>query len=406
MISNIKKYIFSKFFVQKMSEENISSINQIDDDEPIILDVKNENNEEKLIEDINKNTSKEPKRYFGIDLIRVLACFLVIEIHSGQLYYIDSEGGLIKSDKNIWPGIFNSLATVCVPLFVMISGYLLLPMKTDYSTFLKKRFTRILFPYIAFNIFYNIYFYLRGFFDLKTMLLNIPKMFINFSIGHLWYIYMIIGVYLYVPIITPWIKTAEKKHFYYYFVIWIISSFYGYLHLIYDGIWGEAFWNKSTIVQSFIGYSGYAVLGAFIKLHLKENNLYILGIVSYIAGTSVTMFGYFYRREEATTTEEIEVTWRFDSTNVALASFGVFLLLRKVECKNKIITKIFNDLALKSYGMYLIYIFFIHLFGYIFDAPKQNPISGTFVVAILTFISSYSVIKAISYIPYSQYIVG
>ena len=217
---------------------------------------------------------------------------------------------------------------------------------------------------------------------------------------------MIIGVYLYVPIITPWIKTAEKKHFYYYFVIWIISSFYGYLHLIYDGIWGEAFWNKSTIVQSFIGYSGYAVLGAFIKLHLKENNLYILGIVSYIAGTSVTMFGYFYRREEATTTEEIEVTWRFDSTNVALASFGVFLLLRKVECKNKIIKKIFNDLALKSYGMYLIHIFFIHLFGYIFDAPKQNPISGTFVVAILTFISSYSVIKAISYIPYSQYIVG
>ena len=234
-----------------MSEENISSINQIDDDEPIILDVKNENNEEKLIEDINKNTSKEPKRYFGIDLIRVHACFLVIEIHSGQLYYIDSEGGLIKSDKNIWPGIFNSLATVCVPLFVMISGYLLLPMKTDYSTFLKKRFTRILFPYVAFNIFYNIYFYLRGFFDLKTMLLNIPKMFINFSIGHLWYIYMIIGVYLYVPIITPWIKTAEKKHFYYYFVIWIISSFYGYLHLIYDGIWGEAFLEQKHYCSKF-----------------------------------------------------------------------------------------------------------------------------------------------------------
>ena len=142
-----------------MSEEIISSINQRDDDETIILDVKNENNEEKPIEGINKNTSKEPKRYFGIDLIRVLACFLVIQIHPGKLYYIDSEGGLIKSEKNIWPGIFNSLATVCVPLFVMISGYLLLPMKSDYSTFLKKRFTRILFPYVAFNIFYNIYFY-------------------------------------------------------------------------------------------------------------------------------------------------------------------------------------------------------------------------------------------------------
>ena len=140
------------------------------------------------------------------------------------------------------------------------------------------------------------------------MLLNIPKMFINFSIGHLWYIYMIVGVYLYVPIITPWIKTAEKKHFYYYFVIWIISSFSGYLHMFDDGIWGEAFWNKSTVVTSFIGHCGYAVLGAFIKLHLKENNLYILGFILYIIGTSVTMFGYFYRREESTTTEEIEVS--------------------------------------------------------------------------------------------------
>ena len=68
-----------------------------------------------------------------------------MQIHSGQLYYIDSEGGLMKTENNIYPGIFNSLATVSVPLFVMISGYLLLPMKTDYSTFLKKRFTYIKF---------------------------------------------------------------------------------------------------------------------------------------------------------------------------------------------------------------------------------------------------------------------
>ena len=216
-----------------MNKEIIGSINKEDND-AIKLNIKNEENEqnpeinplnlnEKLIDDINKEVNKEEpkikKRYFGIDLIRVLSCFLVMQIHSGQLYYIDSEGGLVKSEKNIYPGIFNSMALVSVPLFVMISGYLLLPMKTDYSTFLKKRFTRILFPYLAFNLFYNIYFYLRGIIDLQTMFLNIPKVLINFSVGHLWFIYMIMGIYLYIPIITPWIKTAEKKHFYYYFII-------------------------------------------------------------------------------------------------------------------------------------------------------------------------------------------
>ena len=118
------------------------------------------------------------------------------------------------------------------------------------------------------------------------------------------------------------------------------------------------------------------------------------------------MSGFFYKREEATTTEKIEITWRFDSFNVAIASLGVFLLLRKVECENKKLTKILNDISLKSFGMYLVHLFFVQLFGYIFDAPNQFPISGIFVVALLSFISSYIVIKVISYVPFCQYIIG
>jgi surface polysaccharide O-acyltransferase-like enzyme len=331
-----------------------------------------------------------------------------MQTHAGEIYYIEDNGDLIRNEKNIWPGIFNSLARVCVPLFVMISGYLLLPMKTDYSTFLKKRFTRVSFPFIAFCIFYDIYYYIRGVIDVKTMLINIPKIFINYGseLGHLWFMYMIMGVYLLIPIFSPWIKSAKKEHFYFYFVIWLISSFSCYIHLAFPQIWGEVYWNNNTVVQGFIGDFGYAVLGAFIKLHLKEKNLYILGIILYLIGSGFTMFGFLYKREEATTCEEIEVTWKFDSINVVIATFGVFLLLRKVECKNEKVVKIFNDIALKSYGMYLIHIFFLQFFKYVFDAPNQFPLWCIFVIAILTFITSYLVIKALSYIPYSQYIIG
>ena len=158
---------------------------------------------EKLIDGSKEEISQqksEKKRYFGIDLIRVVACFLVMQTHAGEIYYIDDEGGLIKDKKNIYPGIFNSLARVCVPLFVIISGYLLLPMKTDYSTFLKKRMTRVVFPFIAFCIFYDLYFFIKGDIDYKEMLLNIPLILINYGtqIGHLWFMYMIMGVYLYI----------------------------------------------------------------------------------------------------------------------------------------------------------------------------------------------------------------
>jgi surface polysaccharide O-acyltransferase-like enzyme len=364
--------------------------------------------EEKFLSSSNPNLQIIKKRYFGIDLIRVIACFLVMLIHSGEIYYINDEGGLIKDDNNIYPGVINSLSRVSVPLFVMISGYLLLPMKTDYSTFLKKRFTRVSFPFIAFCIFYDIYYYIRGRYTLGEMFWNIPGILLNFgtAVGHLWFMYMIMGVYLYIPIITPWIQTAKKEHFYYYFVIWIISSFSCYIHLFYGDVWGHAFWNSTNLVQSFLGDLGYAVLGAFIKLHLKENNLYILGLILYLVGSGVTMFGYFFMRDEAKTTADIEITWQFDSTNLVVSSFGIFLLLRKIECKNETISKIFNDIALKSYGMFLIHVFFVDLFKYLFDARNQFPLWCIFVIAILTFISSYLVIKVISYVPFSHYIIG
>jgi len=364
--------------------------------------------EEKFLSSSNLNLQIIKKRYFGIDLIRVIACFLVMLIHSGEIYYINDEGGLIKDDNNIYPGVINSLSRVSVPLFVMISGYLLLPMKTDYSTFLKKRFTRVSFPFIAFCIFYDIYYYIRGRYTLGEMFWNIPGILLNFgtAVGHLWFMYMIMGVYLYIPIITPWIQTAKKEHFYYYFVIWIISSFSCYIHLFYGDVWGHAFWNSTNLVQSFLGDFGYAVLGAFIKLHLKENNLYILGLILYLVGSGVTMFGYFFMRDEAKTTADIEITWQFDSTNLVVSSFGIFLLLRKIECKNETISKIFNDIALKSYGMFLIHVFFVDLFKYLFDARNQFPLWCIFVIAILTFISSYLVIKVISYVPFSHYIIG
>ena len=132
----------------------------------------------------------------------------------------------------------------------------------------------------------------------------------------------------------------------------------------------------------------------------------ILGIIFYIIGSGATMFGFFYTRKISIKTSEIEVTWQFDSINVLLASAGVFMLLRKIECKNEIIVKIINYIALKSYGMFLIHAFFIDLYKYLLDAPNQFPLWCIFVIAILTFITSYLVVKAISYIPYSQYIIG
>lgn len=390
----------------KIPKEPTEKRQSLQEEESLIKPISERETISDIIPEQKEKTSS--KRFFGIDLIRVLSCYLVVQTHSGEFYYIDSKGGFIKNDLNIWPGIYNSLERVCVPLFIIISGYLLLPMKTDYTTFLKKRFLRISSPFIIFCILYDLFFYFTDTITLNQMLINIPKIFINYGteIGHLWYIYMAMGIYLFIPIITPWIKTAEKSHFYYYFVLWGISLFNVYLHRIFQYIWGEQSWNNTSLLQSFIGNFGYAVCGAFIKLHLKNKNLYLLGALMYILGTAVTMGGYFYQRTRVDNCADLEATWHFNNINVAMQSIGLFLVLRKIECNNKYITAFFNDIALKSYGIYMIHVFFLKLYYYLFDGENRHPSWFIWVLAFPTFVTSYLVVKVISYIPYSQYVIG
>lgn len=347
-------------------------------------------------------------RYFGLDVLRVLSCYMVMQVHAGEFYYI-GEDLAIKPGKNpFWVAIYNSLFRSCVPLFVMISGYLLLPVKTDLSTFLKTRFTRVLFPFIFWCACYSFYYLARGKIDVKQAFINLPMIFVNYGteVGHLWYIYMLIGVYLFAPIITPWVKEAPMSQWIYYLTFWGISMVVQYIHLIFPLIWGECSWNNTPTFQSFTGHFGYAVLGAFIKIHLDNHNLYILAVILIVVGYAITTAVFIVRLGYVKDCVELELSWNFHSINVAMETFGIFLLLRKLQCKNATVCKIFSDISLKSYGMYLVHIMFLDLYNYLFNASEHYATIFIPVLAILAFISSYIAIKLMSYIPYSKYLIG
>ena len=65
----------------------------------------------------------EKTRNYGLDILRVLACYMVIQIHAGEFYYIGPGITVLPGEGPFWVGIINSLFRTCVPLFVMLSGY-------------------------------------------------------------------------------------------------------------------------------------------------------------------------------------------------------------------------------------------------------------------------------------------
>jgi len=95
---------------------------------------------------------KPPMHLPWVDLIRVVAIYLVVVVHvSGQLTNIWGE---IPNSQWLIADIYGGIARISVPLFFMISGYLLLPRSETLKDFYMRRMTKVLIPFVAWSLIY------------------------------------------------------------------------------------------------------------------------------------------------------------------------------------------------------------------------------------------------------------
>ena len=122
-----------------------------------------------------------------------------------------------------------------------------------YQRLFKNRFSRVAIPFILWCVLYAIYQYYMGTTDLHGAFVNILKIPVNYGveIGHLWFVYMLLGLYLFAPILSPWIQTASRKGMEFYLILWGVAFSLPYIHLLFPEIWGEAFWNHTLMLYYF-----------------------------------------------------------------------------------------------------------------------------------------------------------
>ena len=208
----------------------------------------------------------KPTRNVALDLIRVVAIVLVLWQHASEYYYIGDNLSIIHANIPLLTWM-NSVARICVPLFVMISGYLLLPVSTSTATFFRRRFTRILFPWVFWCVAYAVYFMLRSGDGIATCIASVCRIPLNYGVevGHLWYIYMLIGVYLLAPIVSPWLRQCGKRELQGYLALWMLTTLLPYLHHAGIALWGEASWNVTPAFYYYTGFGGYFILGHYLR---------------------------------------------------------------------------------------------------------------------------------------------
>src|ERR1700759_709489 len=175
-----------------------------------------------------------PKRHYGFDLLRIVACYMVIQIHTGEFYYIGDGGVVINTPNSHIVAWFNSGFRPCVPLFVMISGYYMFPI-TDTAAFMKKRLSRVAIPFVIWCAGYAFYYYFTGMSTLTNALINVSKIAVNYGvdIGHLWFVYMLLGLYLFAPLISHWVQNSSRKNMEFYLLLWTLAFSVPYIHLVF-----------------------------------------------------------------------------------------------------------------------------------------------------------------------------
>lgn len=202
----------------------------------------------------NKNDStfsSSAPRDTALDILRIIACLMVIGSHSP----------MPRTDAN---GIFlSTLSYATVPsigLFFMVSGALLLPVRTNTVSFLKKRLGKILIPTLLWSIFYiccdaiiseeNT--------DWLRTICSIP--FSAQGNPVLWFMYALAGIYLIAPILSKWLVSANRKEIQIYLGLWGISLCYPLLSTFINPDRGN-----TGILYYFTGYAGYFLLGYYMK---------------------------------------------------------------------------------------------------------------------------------------------
>ena len=137
-----------------------------------------------------------------------------------------------------------SVRPIAVPLFLMASAYLLVPVKKSTGEFLKKRFGRVAIPFMVFLFLYAFLSALWGEFSWAEAWANVKQAGINFipRESHLWFVYMMLGLYLIMPVISPWLSKASKREEGFFLGLWGVTLCLYLLRQVFGPVFGECWW--------------------------------------------------------------------------------------------------------------------------------------------------------------------
>lgn len=316
---------------------------------------------------MNNSIKCKVKRKSNYDLLRIVSVIAVIAIHVSAFYTAEIEHVLLTkntSSEKIAVIMWNTLTRFCIPSFVMLSGAFILANdeNADYKKFYNKGFKRLVIPTLVFSILYFVYSII---WDMRRILIKeqvteyILEYLNNFLLGkpyyHMWYLFLLIGVYILVPIVIRFKNSISEKRF----------SQISWIFLV---IGCASYWTSSYTIQWDIGlcfeFLGYVMIGYEIRRKCEKTSSNNFKAVLFILlGLLVEFILVIIKYNNMIP----KITKRYDITadyapGVAIAAVLIFIGFSKLKIKRD-----FSKLS--SLTLY-IYLFHAGVLDYILRTSK------------------------------------
>jgi surface polysaccharide O-acyltransferase-like enzyme len=335
-----------------------------------------------------------------INNLRVIAMYAVIILHTASpLLFLYP-----KVNLNDWlaADFYNGLTRFGVPVFVMITGALLLHRDYELGDFLKKRIGRILLPFLFWSIVYIVY----KWYDTDITFgsnawantLQILQLLRDGSFYHLWYVYMLIGLYLLIPVLSKFVRAASQKELLYFLLLWFVAILIGRPYFTQFG--------SQIGLEYFTGYAGYLVLGhylAYTQISIKNPCLWLwllFGIVLVLIVLGTYLFSDHYQTLSTLMYEPI-------GPAVVLLSASVFLLARFIKVKLPAGVKRVRDVAGgNTFGIYLSHALILALLDNVLNINSDMcaPIISIPITALICFILSLLLVYVLGKLPFGKWL--
>lgn len=327
------------------------------------------------------------KRIEYIDLLRILSALAVIFIHvSAQNWSI------FKVETLAWDicNIYDSFVRWAVPVFVMISGSLLLSKEYTLKDLYFRKILQIVIAFLFWSILYVLLFH-EG--------LSKKQMAHNIITGnyHMWFLFMICGLYMLVPFLK--MISSSKKLTEYYIILSIVFTYtiplisnilldFNFVYL------SDAISYDISKLSLLFGYTSYFLLGYYLKEHDISKNrrkiIYALGIFGFIFTVLMTRITSLrYGIANISYYNELYL-------NVFLQALAVFVFAKYNFKTNKFI----NNIAKSCFGIYLVHMIFLNkLEEFGLNTGSFNALISIPAISILVFILSLIVSWILNKIP-------